>query len=346
MRLIHIVTSVALLVVVLGCASTTTPAARSGRPVTTIKVGIMPIPDCATVPVAELKKYFEAEGLHVERVLVQGGGVALPKLKSGELQFAIMNYVAAIQNEVKKPGTIKIVTDAYQGAKNGFVVMVPKESPIQSVSDLRGKRIAVVTLRSVGTLTLEAALRVAGLTKDDVHISELPLPQMINRLETGLIDAAWMTEPFITSYATLRGGRMVADMMQGQTEDLAIAGWATSSAFAKDHPATVRAFQRAMLLAQTDVAQDRQLVTSILPTYTEIDEKTAATISIGTFPVDLAPSRIQKVADLMEEYDYIPSRLDVINAKLLAPLPAITTPSASTLPPSPSAGRSQQESAS
>ncbi|WP_246645405.1 ABC transporter substrate-binding protein [Nonomuraea ceibae] len=300
---------------------------------TTIKVGIMPIPDCATVPAAEKEGYFAAEGLRVERVIVQGGGIAMPKLQSGELQFAIMNYVAAIQKEAVAPGTIKLVTDAYQAAPNAFVLMVPGDSPIRSVSELRGKRISVLTLNSVGTLTLEAALKVAGLTKDDVHISEMKVTDMGVAMDRGQIDAAWMTEPFITGYG-LSGGRKLADMMDGQTEDLPIAGWATSDEFARANPGTVAAFQRAMLRAQADVASDRQLVTNLLPTYTKIDKNAASSITIGVFPLDLAPSRIQRVADLMREYDYISKKVDVTKL-LVPPPPSSTPPSDSVLPSSP-----------
>ncbi|WP_345408498.1 ABC transporter substrate-binding protein [Nonomuraea salmonea] len=293
-----------LLAAMAACGGTTTESEQQGRALTTIKVGIMTIPDCATVPVAQQRKYFEAEGLRVETVTVQGGGIALPMLKSGALHFSIMNHVAAIQDEAREPGTIKLVTDAYQAAPGAFVLMVPKDSPIDTVGDLRGKHVSVLTLNSVGTLTLDAALKVHGLTNKDVQVSEMKVTDMINALESKRIDAAWMTEPFITAFA-IRGGRKIADMMQGQTADLPIAGWATSGDFAKNNPGTVRAFQRAMLRAQNDVADDRQLVTDILPTYTKIDKQAAANIVLGTFPVGLARSRLQRVVDLMVEYGYI-----------------------------------------
>ncbi|MGR6924570.1 ABC transporter substrate-binding protein [[Actinomadura] parvosata] len=315
---------------------------------TTIKVGYMPIPDCVTLLVAEKNGYFAAEGLNVQREVVQGGGIALPKLKSGALDFAIMNYVAAIEKEATEPGMIKLVNDAYQAAPNTFVLMVPGKSPITSVSDLRGKHIAVLTLNSVGTLTLESALKVAGLTQQDVQVTELPVTDMINALESRRIDAAWMTEPFISAYGAQHGGRKLADMMTGQTLDLPIAGWATSGAIAQNHPAKVAAFQRAMQRAQADAAADRALVISLLPTYTKINPAAASSISIGVFPLDLAPTRIQRVADLMLDYRYIDKPVDV--AHLLIQPPAIPTPPAASVlspppPPSPSAAPRSQDSA-
>ncbi|MGW3352635.1 ABC transporter substrate-binding protein [Nonomuraea rubra] len=341
MRLLLTVVALSLIGASGACSALTPPNTGAVAPLTTITVGIMPIPDCATIAAAQKKGYFTAEGLRVTTVQVQGGGIALPKLESGELQFAIMNYVAAIQKESREPGVIKLVTDAYQATPNAFVLMVPGNSRLKTVSDLRGKHIAVLTLNSVSTLTLEAALNVAGLTKHDVQLSEQPVNEMMNLLERGHIDAAWMTEPFISAYYAQHGGRKLADMMAGQTADLPIAGWATSGTYAKNHPGTVLAFQRAMQRAQADVAADRGLIARLLPTYTKIDAEAAANITIGVFPLDLAPSRIQKVADLMLAYDYLTHAIDV-RPILLQPPPIPTTPSASILPPPP-APRPQQD---
>ncbi|MDA0634366.1 ABC transporter substrate-binding protein [Nonomuraea sp. CA-218870] len=312
-----------------GCGSPPSASRPSGSQLQTVKVGIMPIPDCVTVPLANMRGYFEDEGLQVEIETVQGGGVALPKLKSGALSFSIMNYTAAVLAESQQPGTLRIVADAYQSAPNTFKLMVAKNSPIKGLADLRGKHIAVVTLRSVGTLTTEAALKISGLTADDVRISELPLPDMIPALQTGKIDVAWMTEPFITAYQQL-GGQTLYDVMQGQTENWPIAGWATTTDYAKNHPRQVVAFQRAILKAQAD-AQNRQVITDTLPTYTKIGPETAATITLGTFPMNLHPDRIQRVADVMLEHQYITGELDV--SRFLMPPPATVGHSPAPPPP-------------
>ncbi len=339
MRQLH-TAILSLLIVVsgVGCSGPT-PSPQGASGLTTIKVGIMPIPDCATIVVAQQRGYFTAEGLAVETEIVQGGGIAMPKLQSGALDFSIMNYVAAIQKEAAAPGVVKLVSDAYQAAPGAFMLMVPKTSPIKSVGDLKGKRISALTLNSVGTLTLESKLRVEGLKKTDVIISERAVTDMINALEDKRIDAAWMTEPFINAYAK-QGGLKIADMMEGETDKLPIAGWATSGTFAKNNPGVVVGFQRAMLRAQIDVAKNPALAPSILPTYTKIDAETATTIALGTFPIGLAPSRIERVVDLMVEYGYIKQGA-VTTGGLLIPEPPL--PAASTLPPPPTARHTPHE---
>jgi NitT/TauT family transport system substrate-binding protein len=47
-----------------------------------------------------------------------------------------------------------------------------------------------------------------------------------------------------------------------------------------------------------------------LPTYTRIDAATASIIKLGTFPVTLASSRVQRVGDAMVTAGYLSRRID------------------------------------
>ncbi|GAA3470937.1 ABC transporter substrate-binding protein [Nonomuraea roseola] len=285
-------------------------AGGKGLEKTTIKVGALPIPDPAALYIANAKGFFKAEGLTVEPVLIQGGALALPHIKSGQLDISHTNYVSTFL-AASKGEKIKVVGDVYQAAPNTFNLMVPKDSPLNSVADLKGKTVLVNTLKNIGTLTVEATLKVAGLTKDDVKFVEKPFPDMANALSTGQGDAAWMTEPFITATQSQSGFRKLADTMSGQTADLPIAAWMATDEWVQKNPKTLAAFQRAIAKAQQLVANDRKEVEAVLDDYTKIDAKTASVITLGTFPTSLNATRLQRVADLMLEYKYIESPLDV-----------------------------------
>ncbi|WP_084961393.1 ABC transporter substrate-binding protein [Thermoactinospora rubra] len=277
---------------------------------TTIKVGALPIPDPAALYVANKKGFFKEEGLTVEPVTIQGGAAALPQIKSGALDISHTNYVSTFL-AASKGEKIKIVGDVYQAAPNTFNLMVPKDSPLQSVADLKGKTILVNTLKNIGTLSVEATLKVAGLTAADVKFVEKPFPEMGNALLAGQGDAAWMTEPGITAAQSKLGFRKLADTMSGETENMPIAAWMATEEWVKNNPNTLAAFQRAIAKAQAIVAKDRKEVEAVLPTYTQIDAKTASVITLGSFPTSLNESRLQRVADLMLAYKYIDKPLDV-----------------------------------
>lgn len=293
-----------------GDSPTPTAAGGTGLEKTTIKVGALPIPDPAALYIAQAKGFFKAEGLTVEPVTITGGAVALPQIESGALDISQTNYVSTIlaAGQGKK---IKLVADMYQAAPNTFTIMAPKDSPIQSVADLKGKVVLVNNLQNIATLAVTSQIKAAGLSTDDIKFIEKPFPEMGNALNSGQGDAAWITEPFITANKNALGFRTIADTMTGPTAEFPIAGWMASEDWAAKNPRTLAAFQRAIAKAQQLASSDRKEVEAVLPTYTKIDAKTAAAIALGTFPTSLDAARLQKVADLMLEYGYLKSPVDV-----------------------------------
>ncbi|GAA3844011.1 ABC transporter substrate-binding protein [Sphaerisporangium flaviroseum] len=271
----------------------------------------MPIPDCATLKIAQDKGYFSREGLKVDASEIQSGGLAFAPLQGGSLDISIGNYVSTIAAQAQGAGPFQFLNDAYQAAPGTFVVMVPKTSKAQELKDLRGKRIAVAALHSIITLGVENGLATAGLKASDVQMVPMALPQMIAAAVTGQVDAVVLVEPFISAFATQHGAREIYDLMSGSMANFPIAGWMTTVEFAKKNPKTVAAFQRAMEAAQADAARDPDLVENAIPKYTRIEANIASNIRLGTFPVSLEPIRIQRVADRMKELGYLDTPMDV-----------------------------------
>ncbi|MEU1387070.1 MULTISPECIES: ABC transporter substrate-binding protein [unclassified Nonomuraea] len=310
-----IVVGVALALTLAGCGGGGGETAKSsanskGLEKTTIKVGALPVPDVVSVYLANEKGFFKEEGLTVEPVTITGGAAALPQIESGALDISQTNYVSTFL-AVSKGKKIKLVADMYQAAPNTFNIMVPKDSPIKTVADLKGKTVYVNNLRNIATLAVETQLKVAGLAEADVKFVEKPFPEQGNAINTGQADAGWMTEPFITANQSAFGFRKLADTMTGQTEDFPIAGWMATEDWVQKYPKTLAAFQRAIAKAQQLASSDRKVIEETLPKYTKIDAKTASVITLGTYPSELNENRLQKVADLMLEYKYLTSPVDV-----------------------------------
>ncbi|MEV0381617.1 ABC transporter substrate-binding protein [Nonomuraea sp. NPDC050643] len=296
-----------------GCGGNGEPAGSTGGnglEKSTIRVGAMPIPDPASLYIAISKGFFKEEGLTVEPVPITGGAAAVPQIKNGQLDITQNNYVSTFL-AVSTGEKFKLVADMYQAGPNAYNIMVPKDSPIKTVEDLKGKTILVNNLRNIATLAVTTQLKVAGLTEKDVKFAEKPFPDMGNALQAGQADAGWITEPFITANQSRLGFRKIADTMTGQTEDLPIAGWMATDEWVQKNPKTLAAFQRAIAKAQELASNNRKEIEAMLPTYTKIDAKTASVITLGTFPSALTANRLQKVADLMLEYKYLKSPIDV-----------------------------------
>ncbi|MBG0812893.1 ABC transporter substrate-binding protein [Planomonospora sp. ID82291] len=287
-----------------------TAAGGSGGPEKSkISIGALPIPDSAALYIANKRGFFAEEGLTVDIQPVQGGAQAQQSLLGGSLDATQTNYVSTFL-AVSAGNKMKIISDLYQATPNSFNLMVAKDSPIKTPADLKGKKVAVNSLKNIGTLAVTSVLKAHGLTAEDVQFLEFPFPDMAGQLEKGVVDAAWMTEPHLTAAATRIGAKKLADTMTGPTADFPIAGVIVTEKFVNDNPKTVAAFQRALGKAQQIAASDRKAVEEILPTYTKIDAATAAVITLGTFPTSLDETRLQRVADLMVEQGYLKSPID------------------------------------
>ncbi|GLW04947.1 sulfonate ABC transporter substrate-binding protein [Microtetraspora sp. NBRC 13810] len=254
---------------------------------------------------------FKAEGLDVKLQTLAGGAEAIPKLKGGSLDISSGNYVSFLGADATGTLDLKIVVDGFASGPKSHVIMVPKDSTIQTPADLKDKIVAVNTKRNVASMLVRVAAKAHGVELDeDKNFVEFPFPEMEGALQNKKVDAAQVVEPFGTQIAQKIGARIIWDTSQGPTNEFPISGYAAASEFAAENPKTIAAFQRAMAKAQA-LAADRAEVVKTIPTYTTIPADVAGSLNIGVFPTTLNATRLQRVADSMLEYGLLDSQLNV-----------------------------------
>ncbi|WP_204165225.1 ABC transporter substrate-binding protein [Methylobacterium radiodurans] len=110
---------------------------------------------------------------------------------------------------------------AFRNRQDGLAILVRPDSPIRTVSDLKGQRIAT-NRGSIGHQIVLAALEEAGLPADSVRFNFLPPADAKLALASGAVDA-WATwEPY-TSAAELAGLVRVVRDGNGITPGLSFA---------------------------------------------------------------------------------------------------------------------------
>lgn len=279
-----------------------------------ITLGVLPILDVASVHVAKQKGYFAAEGLEVELKTIQGGAQAIPGLINKELDFTFGNWVsffaAQSKDAAKAVDGIKLIADGYQAKPDMFLILAAGDSAIKGPADLAGKTIAINTFKNIAELTAKATLEAANVDVNTVKFKEMPFPDMQAAVANKTVDAAFMVEPFITRAQRVAGQIKVLDAASGPTDNIPIAGYATSGTFVKENPKTVAAFQRALAKGQADAA-DRSTVEPLLVEYAKVDKETAGLVHFGAFPTTLDPTRLQRVVQLMQRYGLLDKELDV-----------------------------------
>jgi NitT/TauT family transport system substrate-binding protein len=306
-------TSVTVLLVaalLAGCGGSDGKSTSGGLEKTDLTVGVLPIPDAATVYIAKSKGYFAAEGLNVTPVILTNGSETISRVVSGGVDLAYSAYVPIIQ-AVSAGIRVRVVSDGYRGRSDLYPIVTRPDSPIRDARQLAGKKIGLINTKGFPSLLTDAALAGVGVPASAVHLVEIPYPNMPAALQNGSIDAAFMTEPYFSQSRKTFGAREIIDTMSGPTADLPVGGYVSSPKFVSGNPKTLAAFDRAMAKAQA-AASDRTLVGQMLPTYVKgLSPAVAQSITLGAYPVSMDPTQLQRVADLMTKFGTIPSHFDV-----------------------------------
>jgi NitT/TauT family transport system substrate-binding protein len=304
-------------------SGTTTSSAGQGPELSNVTLYTTLSPDPVAVWIAQQDGFFKQEGLNVKVVYAQGSAAEESGLLSHTADFAMENYVTAFEEQYKNPQLgMRIIADDEQGAPNTNVIMVAKNSKITSLADLKGKPVAFPSPGlDFGDLALDEQLKGYGLGPNSFVDEAMGFPDMIEPLARGEIAAAFVIQPFITIMETSIGARPLVDLMSGPLSDFPVTGYATTSWFDQHYPRTVAAFQRALEKGQQLAATDQALVRQLIPEHiTTMSKSIADVIPLQTYNTSLSLTRLQRVADVMEQFGALPANFDV--SSLIIPMPS------------------------
>jgi sulfonate transport system substrate-binding protein len=135
---------------------------------------------------------------------------------------------------------VKIIAkSAFNPATNA--VLVSPHSPIQSIEDLKGKKVAVQVGSSVHYF-LSQILSEKGMTLQDVQLVNLPGPDQGPALESGAVDAIVLWMPYRTQLEMAGKARVVVDSAHVSG---GIGVYMVREDFGKKSPQLVAAFLKA-----------------------------------------------------------------------------------------------------
>jgi sulfonate transport system substrate-binding protein len=104
---------------------------------------------------------------------------------------------------------IEVVSGAQMGAK-GDTIVVPKDSPITSVADLKGKKVAVAE-GSSANYNLLAQLAKAGLSYKDIEVKALQPADALAAFTNKHVDAWAIWDPYTSQAELEAGARILVD---------------------------------------------------------------------------------------------------------------------------------------
>ncbi|ROM61822.1 sulfonate ABC transporter substrate-binding protein [Pseudomonas brassicacearum] len=168
----------------------------------------------------------------VSWVLSQGSNRSLEYLNSGGVDFASSASLAAVLSRANG-SPIKSVY-VYSRAE-WTALVVRKDSPYQTIADLKGKKIAATKGTDPYLFTLRS-LQQAGLEKDDVELVHLQHPDGRTALEKGDVDAWAGLDPHMAASEVQAGSRLLYRKPAFNSYGVV----SVTEKYAQEHPQTIK----------------------------------------------------------------------------------------------------------
>ena len=187
-----------------GIISLSLYAAPSKESTVPLRVGIMPAVDSLPFLLARDEGLFEREGVQVELVMFSNHQERDAALQAGRLDGAISDMVAAAF--FVAGGSDFRITSL---TNSRFGIIGSPGLGIQSLEDLRGKRIALV-VNSIIMYTVDTQMQAAGISMAEYEPLVVPLiPLRLEMVMEGQIEAAALPDPLLTA-AVAQGATLLS----------------------------------------------------------------------------------------------------------------------------------------
>jgi NitT/TauT family transport system substrate-binding protein len=254
-----------------------------------IRIGFWPVAAGLPFFSAVEKGYFKEAGLEVEALKFAGAQQVMEAMLSGRSDGSANGTGSAnlAIGEIAQPGLFKIFATNPSNAK--YVLeefLVPKDSPVKTMAELKGKRVA--SGPGIQNVTLaKTMLERSGAGA--MSVTELPIGQHVAAIAAGQIDAVYTLEPTGTvgrlngTTRVLEAG-VVAHYILGDPQ----APWHGGSAsltteFIKKYPAEAKkfiaAYARGIELVRTKPDEARQFMKG----YTAIEGPLTGEVPLASY---------------------------------------------------------------
>ncbi|SEB83555.1 aliphatic sulfonate ABC transporter substrate-binding protein [Paenibacillus sp. GP183] len=326
-------TAAAILILVTGCASknaesSAKPSTESGKAAVNaagtggtqklkekvvVNIGIQQ--SIWPILLAKQKGWFEEEyakvGAEVNWIEFQSGPSYFEAIASNRLDLGRVGDLPVVSGQAADVPFKEISAGSF-GSK-GQAILVKKDSPLKTVQDLKGKKLAFAKASSAQSMVYKI-LEKGGLKPSDVQIISLQPDEAQAAFESGSIDAWGIWEPFMSTQIVKNGARVLAN---GESIGLKGAGFQiVRTKFADEHPDLVTIYLKVEEKTQQWQNQHLEEAIDVYAQLKKVDREIIRKVIENTQPLNLPISdeiikAQQDVADSMYELGAIKKKVDV-----------------------------------
>ena len=284
-----------------------------------LTVAVVPGIDTAPLMVAVDHGLFRQQGLNVTVKQYSSAIQVYTALQNGAVDVAAGDYTAFF-NAISNGVHLTLVMDGYDAGTGTMQVLTLPTSGITSPAGLQNRVVGTPEGAVPGpyqsgfpynieTLAAQSFLQSDGTSPGNVTWKPMRDSGLLNALKNHRVGAILATDPLIIEAETELGAVQVFDACSGETANLPLSGYFSTTKFAGQDGAALRAFRTALITAQSDAAM-RSTVQSVLRGE-HMTTQDAALVDIGQYPTFVNVGQVQRVADLMYTSGMILSPISV-----------------------------------
>ncbi|SEP00521.1 sulfonate ABC transporter substrate-binding protein [Paenibacillus sp. OV219] len=262
-----------------------------------------------------LDKRLEAEGIKITWTEFPGGPQLLEALNVGSIDIGHTGEAPPIFAQAAGAPLVYLAHEPASPSSEG--ILVPKDSKITSLADLKGKKIALNKGSNVHYLLVKA-LEQAGVDYNDITTVFLPPGDARVAFENGTVDAWVIWDPFLAAAQTATGAKLLTD---GKDLVSNIEYYLASRKFAEGNGPVIAAFKEELDKIDKWAEENQKDVAALLSPQLGIDipslELAAGRRGYGLASIDDSIIEAQqKIAETFFNLKLIPNEIQVKDATL------------------------------
>ncbi len=206
-----------------------------------VKIGMLKLTSSAPMFIALEKGFFEEQGINATETWFEAAQPIAVATAGGSVDVGATGITASLYNMVSGGQKLWIVADKGR-EQEGFsssALLVPADSPVTSVGELKGKKIGITQTGSTFHYMAGRLLENYGLSINDVDLVPLnSIPGLMDSLKSKQVDAVILNEPNISTVVSEGYGKVITQV--GDEIEYQTSGVFFSPKFAENKDAAVR----------------------------------------------------------------------------------------------------------
>lgn len=274
------------------------------------RIGYLPITHSLAIVVAD--KLYAGKYKHLKPELVKFSSwpELLDAYNAGKIQAASELLVLALA------GAERGIPESVVALSHRHGDFLTVAGDINTVRELKGKRVAIPHRMSVHNILLAQALKKEGLTLRDVEWIEMPPPDMPAALARGDIKGFIVAEPFGSKAVQAGFGKKLLDA-KDIWPNYICCGLVINPAFKKRYPQAVREYVGSFTAAGRFIDANRREAITIARQYMNIDEivfKQSLSLDVSYGDLRLKRSEVEQLQKYAFELNLLkkPVNLDTL----------------------------------